>query len=126
MTRSTAGEGTVYKTSDARRRAAVSLPDGQRRYLSGRTKGEVWQSVVRFSGPLKLTSPSPRGTPERWMPSFRIGSPGASRLGSRQAGFRPTPLSPTGFRFGCTSLRTWASFGWISSPRRCFASGSPP
>jgi len=41
MTRSTAGEGSVYKTSDGRWRAAVSLPHGQRRYLSGRTKSEV-------------------------------------------------------------------------------------
>ncbi len=41
MTRSTAGEGSVYRTSDGRWRAAVSLPDGQRRYLSGRTKSEV-------------------------------------------------------------------------------------
>ena len=41
MTRSTAGEGSVYKTLDGRWRAAVSLPSGDRRYLSGRTKSEV-------------------------------------------------------------------------------------
>lgn len=41
MTRSTAGEGTVYKTSDGRWRAAVTLPNRDRRYLSGRTKSEV-------------------------------------------------------------------------------------
>lgn len=41
MTRSTAGEGSVYKTADGRWRAAVSLPNGDRRYLSGRTKSDV-------------------------------------------------------------------------------------
>jgi integrase len=41
MARNTSGDGSLYKTADGRWRAAVSLPGGGRRYLSGRTKSEV-------------------------------------------------------------------------------------
>lgn len=41
MTRRSAGEGSLYRTADGRWRAAVSLPTGERRYLSGRTKIEA-------------------------------------------------------------------------------------
>lgn len=41
VARRSAGEGSVYRTSDGRWRSAVSLPVGERRYLSGRTKSEV-------------------------------------------------------------------------------------
>lgn len=41
MTRGTAGEGSIYRTSDGRWRGAVVLPTGERRYLSGTTSGAV-------------------------------------------------------------------------------------
>lgn len=41
MTRGTAGDGSIYKTSDGRWRGAVVLPSGERRYLSGKTRAVV-------------------------------------------------------------------------------------
>lgn len=39
------GEGSVYSTADGRARGAVSLPDGRRRYVSGRTEREVLDKI---------------------------------------------------------------------------------
>lgn len=35
------GDGSIYQTADGRHRAAVTLPDGRRKYLSGKTKRDV-------------------------------------------------------------------------------------
>lgn len=41
MTRGTAGEASIYRTSDGRWRGALVLATGERRYLSGTTRGAV-------------------------------------------------------------------------------------
>ena len=40
-------EGSIYETSDGRWRAAISLDDGTRKYLTGRTRAEVAAKLRR-------------------------------------------------------------------------------
>lgn len=46
-------EGTIYKSSDGRWRAALSLPDGTRKYLSGRTRDDVRRQLIRKQNELE-------------------------------------------------------------------------
>lgn len=67
------GEGSIYKDKRGRWRGAVSLPNGKRRYVSGRTRREVSVKVARLqeqvltgslAAPGRLTV---AGFMERWL-----------------------------------------------------------
>ena len=53
------GEGAVYKTGDGRWRAAVVLPDGRRKYLSGRTREDVSRRLRQVQRAAEDECPSP-------------------------------------------------------------------
>ena len=47
MTRRGNGEGSVYQTKDGRWRATVLLPDGTRKYVSGKTRKEAAEELAK-------------------------------------------------------------------------------
>lgn len=50
------GEGSIYKDKGGRWRGAVSLPDGRRRYVSGRTRREVSVKLARLQEQVRTGS----------------------------------------------------------------------
>ncbi len=96
MARSTAGEGSVYKTSDGRWRAAVTLRNGDRRYLSGRTKSEVStkrREVLRALEAGQPVSPGRPGTLDASLQEWL-----AKSLPARVAAGRPSPETLESYR----------------------------